>query len=276
MSGEFFGPSKRVTTNVNEPTETQKPYYESLYQIGNTALTNQRNMGSTLAPVTPGMRQGLANYAGRAPSLGAGYAPLVNLATKTARGDFLTAESNPFLGSAINAAITPVRRQVQENILPQITDQAIAQGAYGGARQDLQEQQVTRDFGREAADVAAGISLQNLANERQLQQNAPNLFNAADDQLMAAPLAQIRAGETERGWNQEVLDDKAKQLWAGLPEFSQLLSSGGFGSQTVTAPGPSKFQQLLQGALGLLGIGTSLFKGGLFEGQGGGWAGRLA
>jgi len=50
----------------------------------------------------------------------------------TAQGEFLHAEDNPYLQSHIEAAQRPVQQQYEENIRPQLSSQAIQQGAFGG------------------------------------------------------------------------------------------------------------------------------------------------
>src|SRR5690606_1049935 len=129
---------------------------------------------------------------------------------------------------------------------------SISSGAYGGARQDLQQNQLIDNWSRAAGDITAGIYGQNYANERQIMQNSGQLLDIANALMMAGPTALANAGDVERGWEQQGLDDsKMKWLedltsnWNGIQEMANILTSGGYGESKLTQPAPSMFTNIL-------------------------------
>lgn len=181
----------------------------------------------------------------------------------------------------IDAAIRPVREQVQDQLIPQVMSQAILQGAYGGSRQDKQENQVIDEFGRNALDTTAKITYSDydkrrdlaysdLAQRRalapQIAQTELNLASAIPglkqtaiglDLLPASYLGD--AGAAWRGLDQLELDNDRALLerqysdpFLGLSDYSSLIGLGGsgFNMSSKTAPGGSRASSILSGALG--------------------------
>lgn len=93
---------------------------------------------------------------------------LVNaISTVAGPGPDLT-ENSSAVQAAIAAAINPVQERLQQDILPQITSEAVRQGAFGGARADIEEGKALTDFNRQATDIAGKISFEDLAQRRAL------------------------------------------------------------------------------------------------------------
>jgi hypothetical protein len=161
-----------------------------------------------------------------------------------------------------------VQQQFSSN-LNAVKDRAIAQGAYGGSRQDLQENRALQDFTTNAGNITAGIYGNNYANERQIQQGSGSLLDKANLLALAGPTTAAAAGATQQGWDQAALD-AAKAMWtegqqgqwAGISELANTLGSGGFGSTTQTNNQPTNtFASILQGLLGGATTGASLARG---------------
>lgn len=239
------GTSTGVTnTNLqNGPLAAQMPYFQQLWQAASDAfgLTNGNTFGGNLyAGPTAAQQTGASNLAGLAPTLTAGVNPLQQLALSQINGDWLTPDKNPFIKDVATAAIQPVQQQFDKNKLA-ISDRAIAQGAYGGARQDLQELEALADFNKTAGNITSGIYANNYANERGIQQQSGNLLQGANALALAGPQAQLAAGELQQGWQQGGLDAALKKWqmdqqapWSGLGELANILTAGGFGSTTGT------------------------------------------
>lgn len=121
-------------------------------------------------------------------------------------------ENSSALQGAISAAVNPIQRRLQEQLLPQIGSAAVQGGAFGGARQDVLEGQALRDFSQEALDLAGQITFQDLAQRRDLGTNiynnqsglaAENLANAdrlklADVNARRSLLPQLAAIDNAR------------------------------------------------------------------------------
>ena len=76
------------------------------------------------------------------------------------RGDWLNPASNPYIKSVADAAISPVQDAFNKNKLA-VSDRAIAEGAYGGARQDLQQNKLVNDAAKTMGDITSGIYYNN-------------------------------------------------------------------------------------------------------------------
>ena len=76
------------------------------------------------------------------------------------------------------AAAAPILRELRQDILPGISAGAIQQGAFGGSRQQLLEQEAALQFGQRAAETAATVGLQaTQAQNQQVIQAAQQLAN---------------------------------------------------------------------------------------------------
>lgn len=253
------------------------PYWRNLWNQGHIAqslTTNNPFMGDARAGPTDYGYRGLDTMEGILPFLGEGAPELMNFAQSTLRGDYLHPDSNPFLRATADAAVGRAREGLLNQALPAISDQAIAQGAYGGARQDLSQERATQDFGRSALDAVTALYGNNYAQERNRQFQAPALIGQA--QQMAAQPAQALMGMNEilQGFNQIPLDNARARYdsqmqapWYGLGEMANLLSAGGYGNTTgqgtgtKVAPNPNyedPFTQYLKMGLGALGAGAAI------------------
>lgn len=103
-------------------------------------------------------------------------------------GQFLSHETNPYLEGAVQAATRGQQNNLMRNILPQLQDQSILQGAYGGAGNGTMNALAIGDFSRYALDAANSVYNNNYMNERQLMQQA--MGSSLDRSQQAALQAQ--------------------------------------------------------------------------------------
>jgi hypothetical protein len=203
-------------------------------------------MGDFLAQTGQDFSQGTnmmrSALMGGAPTTGAGATAVSDLGLATARGDFLRPDSNPFLAAMGEAATRPLYEQFRSTIAPAIRDQAISQGAYGGSGQDISEERAAGLTGRAAGDTLAGLYGNAYAQERQLQQNAPQMLAAGHELSMAPGRGMIALDEMIRQSNQLGLDNQRQRFmeekqapWYGLGELAQILTAGGFRTTNTTA-----------------------------------------
>lgn len=241
------GSTSGQSSSTSGPLGELAPFYQDLWARASGALQGGMGYsGDFVATPTPWAGQGIAALGGAVPMIGQGAGDFLNMAQATARGDFLRPESNPFLAAAAQAMIRPVQQGLTEHVLPNIKDASIAQGAYGGSRQDVQENQAARDFDTAALDATARLYANNYEAERQRQMQSGGLLSQGYG-LAAAP-GQFMLGidEAQRGLNQLSLNNnlaKVQNPFSVLGQAGGIFGLGGFGTQTGTQSGTSSGMQ---------------------------------
>lgn len=262
--------SPAKTTQVSEPNEMQKPHYQKLYDAAGQAFDKTQAAGSTYVGPNQAQLDAVNQIKALSGTLGTGSQEMRDLALSQLRGDWLSPDTNPYIKDVAAAALRPIQERFDANRLA-ISDMAIAQGAYGGSRQDLQELKALSDFTRDSGDITSSIYGNNYANERMIQQNSGNLLDRANALQLAGPTALMGAGATEQGWAQEARNAEVMAPWAGMSELASVLGSGGFGSSTTTQQKASNpLLGILQGLMGGATTGANLGMGigGLTAGAG--------
>lgn len=294
MSG---GSQKKTTENSSTsatkgPLEAQAGFYSDLWNRARGAMDQTQGKTSGIDPLalaSPLELGGISDLAAAARNAGVGAGAVRGLAHKTAGGEFLPSleyRQNPGLPMAIAAALDPVQRQLTQVALPAVRSAAISQGAYGGARQDLQENQALNDWTREAGNISATMSYKDMADdlarryglyssERTLQQNAPTLFQAASALEKAPAMTMLEAGGLQRSMDQIPIENALARFregqtapWYGLGEMAQILQAGGFGTTNSTTTGvkketvtPDLATEIFKGLLGTASLGTGMARG---------------
>lgn len=249
MSGD------KVTETKVEPWDKAQPTWMKLLTEGNTAYdaTSKDPFGGEY-------------YAGPSDAYRADLGSSRDLYRRTLGGDFLSPESNPFLQGAIDAALRPVQNRLTNDILPMIDDAAISGGAYGGARQGIEQNRALSDFSTAATDTTSRISYDNYLKERQNQQGATGKL--------------LGLGEIEQGWEQGGLageyqkwQDQQTAPWNGISQLLSILAgTSGFATTTQTQQS-NPIAELLQGLGGGASLISSLFGAAPLAGLLGGAAG---
>lgn len=171
---------------------------------------------------------------------------------------------DPIVQNLANAATEPLFQQFTERVLPQVGSAAVAAGAFGGSRQQILEQDLTRDLFRTAGDVRAGVFGNAQARQLEQQKAALALFPqfANLQTLPSQILGQV--GAAERGDAQQQINAERERFEFGqlspltnLQNFSNFVNQ--FGGGITTASGPS-------GISGASPISSAL-GGGLLGGQ---------
>lgn len=275
-----MGSKPQTTTTENKPWAEAQPYYQNLYKKAQTAFDNTNNKpftGELYAGPTQAQQDAVGQVKQASTSMGTGVDELRNLAVSQLRGDWLNPETNPYIAATAQAAINPLQQQFTKNRLA-VGDRAIMEGAYGGARQDLQENALVDDFTKSAGDITSQMYFNNYNAERGRQQTSGGLLDQANLLSLAGPTALAAAGSQEQGWDQAALDAELKKYqmgqqaqWAGMSELSNILGSGGFGSSTTTQQSASNpllgiLQGLMGGATSGAGLASSI--GGVAAGAG--------
>jgi len=236
----------------------QAAYARAMQQYQNTptqSVDPDAYQAARLAPLTQEQNEGLDLTAARARA----GSPVMNEAQNnlqaTLRGDYLNADSNPYLKGAVDNAL----RDVQSRVNTQF-----AGNNYGGsAHQEW--------LGRNLAETSLPIYAQNYDQERQRQMQA-NLFAPQMAQSDYMDLnALLGVGDTRQAINQQGLDVRY-DLWNQLQQYPyaqlDVLGNAVAGSPGMqsTSTGPNPYQSnrtanALGGAAAGAGIGASLSSG---------------
>lgn len=266
-----MGAKDQVVTQETKPWAEAEGYYKNLYKKAQQAfdLTNGQTFGGDLyAGPNQTQKDAIQGVKDAVPGMGTGVDDLRNLATSQLRGDWLNPETNPYIAQVAQAALNPVQQAFNQNKLA-VQDRAIMSGAYGGARQDLQENQLVDQFSKTAGDITNALYFNNYNAERDRMQNSGALLELANALALSGPTALAGAGAVEQGWDQAALDAALKKWlmdqaapWSGMNEMASILSAGGFGTGTQTTQQASNpLLGILQGAMGGAATGASLASG---------------
>lgn len=313
------GPKTTTEKTTQDTKQTVGPnamaagYFPDLYGAGANAVT--QNQAQTVpqdfvAGANSHQMDAINQIYNLAPGLSQTARPLQDMATKVASGYFLDPTNDPTFQGAVNSAITPVTRQLTEQVLPSIVDRSIRTGgtgagpsAYGGASQDLSEERAVRNWSESAGNIGATMANASRTAGMNMLPQAGGMANQANALALAPAQAIGAAGTQERSFGQDELTNLLQRYsmnqqapWAGLQTFGNLLTTGGFkdstgtmtGTKDTTTPAPDLMTQILQGSLGAAGMAASMFgapTGGtsaakalmsIFGGLGGGSAGSGA
>lgn len=240
------GSSNTSQTTSVEPPEYLKPYYLDIAQRTSAALpqvSNDPYSGDLIANADRAELGGLVmqenflnNTMGQSSDIA--RAMLGNV-ENVANGSMLDPNSNPAFQGMVDATLQPLQENLFEQVLPQIRDQTIGQGAFGGSRHGLLEAQALQNYNQDASNLVAGLAYDNYASERAAQLQAPGLYQ---DALLAglAPAQQLQGvGQDFRETSQLGLDNDYElfnlnqQLpFAGLGEAASILTAGNYSTSS--------------------------------------------
>lgn len=304
----------QTTTQTNSsgtktPLNEQMPMFQDIWGRVGSAVdkTNDKPYGGDfITPATQGQRDAVGMMYGAAPNLGSNAGSLTEMARKISSGYFLDPTNDPTFAAAASAAIDPVTRALQEQVLPGIVDASIRSGgtgagpaAYGGADQTLKQQGAIKDWTTTAGNITADMAAKSRAAGMALIPQAAGISSAGNQEALLPAMTTAAAGASEYGLNdlvtKNLLAQYTNQLeapWYGLSQGANVLATGGYGNttstgtETKTGSTPDTATQWLQGLTGGAGLLNSLFSSpaggtsamsGLMGGLGtaGGWLSSL-
>lgn len=261
----LFSPTKQTTTSTSEPWAVAQPYINNSLLRANSLYTN--GSGRVPAPsweankwlqMTKGLALGgnplMADTQNATRQLMTGTGVGGDTLTATARGDNLDAV-NPYLQGQID--------DQAEKIATQVRSLYGGMGRYGSAT-------MNRDLVDRLGQFRGGILSQNWENERNRQMDAAgtlqglkasgiSLSGDVNAQRYADADAMAKAGAYQDAYRQMVADNP----WQRLSNYANIVNSstGGYGTQTNTQPGPSILSQILGGITGVGSLVGSLTGG---------------
>ena len=240
-----------------------------------------------VAGLTPIQQQaierGVAGIGSFQPMLQAG-SDILGMGVSAAMPDSTQAFMNPFVENVIDQNLADIQRQ-GDIARQQIGSRAVQQGAFGGSRQAVAEQELQRNLADTFARQSAGLRAQAFESAQDRAQKASELFTKAGiataglgEAQQAAQMRDVnllsQLGGIEQGQQQRELDalrstslqqqfepyqrlSFMSDIFRGVPSTQTALT-------TTTTPDPSRISQVG----GLLGGVASL--AGAFGGGGGG------
>lgn len=276
-------PKKTTTTSNTQQSATSTPLAETapmfsdIWAKAGTAGANAPT--DWVAQANPTQYDALGLMKSIAPTLSSNAGSLRDMASKVASGYFLNPNADPNFQASAAAAIKPITQQLTESVLPQITDASIRNGgvgggpaAYGGSRQDIQENQAVRNWSQTAGDITSKMASDAYTNGLKLMPYAAGMDQAATTAALQPSMTLGQAGTQEQTYAQQGLDNTTK-AWLmalqGAQSGANVLTTGGFGNKSQTSnsssetvqPAPDMATQWLQGITGGLGIMSSLATG---------------
>lgn len=238
--------------------------------------------GQFTAPTTAIEQESLANREAVGRQLGGLGNNLLGLGQAQAGGAFLNPYSNPYFSQNLQASLAPAMDAFQRGVMPQFNSQAINSGAFkGSSARDFAMGNLANDFGRNLLNTAGQVGMQNYGQERQIQQQTPQMLQqaAALQQMSPEILAQVGAGQREL--MQRPLDEALLQFqeyqqapFRPLGPLASIIQGTNIGTtDRTTVPRPSPLASGITGALGGGALGLGLANA---AGYGGGWGGAAS
>ena len=238
-----------------------------------------------VAGLTPIQQQaierGVAGIGSFQPMLQAG-SDILGMGVSAAMPDSTQAFMNPFVENVIDQNLADIQRQ-GDIARQQIGSRAVQQGAFGGSRQAVAEQELQRNLADTFARQSAGLRAQAFESAQDRAQKASELFTKAGiataglgEAQQAANLRDIQLlsglGGQEQAQQQAELDALRQtsisrqfepfqrlsfmsDIFRGVPSTATTLS-------TTTTPDPSRLSQVAGIGTGLLGLASAFGGGG--------------
>lgn len=255
---------------TTKTTVELSPEQRELFNLALPALTNFAQNppgafpGQTVAGFDPAQLAGQQSIVNAAQG---GSTDIANAALQASQfflGAGLDPNTNPFLQSAIGAAVRPIGENLTQNILPNIRGEAITSGQFGGSRQGIAEGLAASGASRAIGDTAGTLASQGFQSALDAGIRALGLAPSTGA-LQFQPGGALSAVGAERqsqeqlGINAEIQRFMQEQL---LPFLSAKDIAGiafGIPNATVSTTGPTGGGiSPIQGALGGAATGAAL------------------
>jgi hypothetical protein len=191
----------------------------------------------------------------------------MDLGQQTIAGDFLDPASNPWLQQAMASAIQPQLDAYERVFAPQLASQGIQSGAFkGSSARQFADQALIQDVASNIQNTVTQMAFQNLARERELQQQAPQMISAAAGLQQLSPEILGQVGQGIRGLEQQQIDDAILRLqeqieapFRPLMPLASILHGADIGStQMLNQPQPSPALLGITGAMGGASLGSQI------------------
>lgn len=233
--------SSTSRSDVN-PWAPSVPYLTASMQQasnwGNAPLpyTNPREMVAGLTPAQElgmiQMLQGGNSLVPAANNLGPTFARYTS-------GSMMDVDNNPYLQRAIDAAVRPITRNYEEQVLPNIRSQYVADDAYNQSRQGIAEGIAGRGYLDAVSDVASQMANRGYETGMQATQRSFDQFPQVAQGVVTPGQTSWNVGALLQAQMQKEADAKAAfdrmQLERITLPYDLYRSAGGIGRDSATS-----------------------------------------
>lgn len=269
-------PANTTSTSTAEPWSGQQPYLSEVMRLAQQNYNSSTptyfpgQVTASADPLTGVAQEQLLQGGGQGNEL-AQTAAASNAFNMTAGRDVRT---NPYLQSAIDAAVRPLTRQFTETggDLSQGRDAATAAGQFGGSRHGIAEGIATRGYLDKVGDVASTMASRGYEMGATAANQASALVPQTNQALLGQAQTSDAVAQQRTAYTQAAIDD-AIAKWnfeqnlpgAKLAQFQSLVQ-GNYGGQSAgTQTGTSGSRSSgIAGMLGGAAAGASLASAGVF------------
>lgn len=265
------GTRTQTTTQETAPWAAQQPYLADLFKRAHTQLQQnpggpQFFPGQTVADLGPDI-QGAVNYARN--FAGSGAQAVSGQAQQTYL-DLLRAPdvvNSQIFSDAANAAIRPVVRQFNETVLPNIRNNAVSAGQYGGSRQAIAEGIASDRLQQNTLDTTSRMALEALLSGQRTATQAVALYPQAQGAMLAPTNVLEGVGQLNRAYQQALIDEQMARWsqqqmgpYQALQQYQNFITGnfGGSGLMTQQLARTNPLMAGLGGAATGAGIASAL------------------
>lgn len=255
------------STQTSAPWAAIQPYLKDVF--GQAQDLNQQGMsyfpGQTYAgfdPLQTQGQQGVLDYASQYPGMLAPY--------QQASQQMLNAPdvaNNPYISGMADTIESRLNRNLQENLIPGVTQNALMAGQPSGSRAGVAEGIATRGtqeaIGSSLSDLYGGAYGQGLTAQTNALSMSPQMLQMG----MVPSQIQQQVGAQRQGMEQSGIDEAVNRQqynqnapWDALSRYNALLSGGlPFGTATTNSTqsgGGGLFGDLLGAGMSVAGLMT--------------------
>src|SRR6266576_1005348 len=267
MSGGSQQPPTQTTKQELSPEQRQIMDYAMPGIASFAAQTPQRYQGQTIAGFDPSQTAGqemALQAAGTQANLGNAGA---GTSSYWLRPGALDVNQDPVVQGAIQAATRPMYNQLQQQILPQLGEEATGTGNFGSSRQGIAQGVATQATQTAAGEAGAKIAFDAYKTNVTAQLQSLGLLPQTEQNLNNPALTTSAVGDVRNQMEQRLLDQNVNNFnWDQYAPFLQSkeimsLLQGFPGGQTTTTgsvPPTNVAGQALGGAATVAALGATL------------------
>lgn len=171
--------------------------------------------------------------------------------------------NNPYAQAAVNAAIDPVFRRLDQYTLPGARSDAMQVGGYGGSRDQIYRALLTSEAQQNALNASSSLMKDMYQQGLNTQTQTMGMMPQVSAGMLLPGMTLAGVGAQERALNQAQIDEQVARHnfnqsvpYTKLIEYANLVNHpyGGQGTSEVQAVGPTGTAQTVGGVLSGVGL----------------------
>ena len=261
------GGDSDVTSRV-EPWSAAKPHFEALYNHAKAAYaaTDKNPYPDDFIAEENGfdiLARQQNTYA--AEQMRPDAIQVRRLGAQIVDGYFLDPSTNTRLQQSVDVGVEKAEAALLEDVLPQVLDIAIQNGAYSGTATEIILDRAMEGFSREALRMTTGIYYENYTRERALQSGGVEILKVAEvidheqGKMIQANGDLLRAvRQLEMDNDVKKFEDELRSHWRGMQEYMATMTGGSFSETSDPSKKKNVLGSALQSAVGGASLGASV------------------